>query len=54
MNEQLNLNINQQVGLSGAVSIRELMKRIQDLNNLRVLILGKISYLPLKKKLTMP
>ena len=27
MNEQLNLNINQQVGLSGAVSIRELMKK---------------------------
>ncbi len=28
MNEQLNLNIDQQVGY-GAVSIRELMKRIQ-------------------------
>lgn len=27
MNEQLNLNIDQQVGLSGAVSIRELMKK---------------------------
>lgn len=27
INEQLNLNINQQVGLSGAVSIRELMKK---------------------------